>query len=87
MHLFNILTAVGLLSPLVGAINASKPSTADQTAGIKALVKRRLPQHENSFIFSLVNDTASAADSYTVVSTADGKIHVQGTSLSSIVYG
>ncbi|PTB51442.1 glycoside hydrolase family 89 protein [Trichoderma harzianum CBS 226.95] len=89
MHLFNVITAVGLLSPLVGAINASKPtaSTTGQTAGIQALVKRRIPQHENSFIFSLTNDTASAVDNYTVVSTVDGKIHVQGTSLSSIVYG
>ncbi|KAJ4856713.1 alpha-N-acetylglucosaminidase (NAGLU) tim-barrel domain-containing protein [Trichoderma breve] len=74
MHLFNIITTVGTV-PI------------DRTAGIKALVKPRLPQHENSFIFSLANDTTSAVDSYTVVSTADGKIHVQGTSLSSIVYG
>ncbi|KAL6691347.1 glycoside hydrolase family 89 protein [Trichoderma pleuroticola] len=89
MHLFNIITVLGLLSPLVGAITALKltASTTDPTAGIKALVKRRLPQHENSFTFSLANDTASAAESYIVLSTADGKIHVQGTSLSSIVYG
>ncbi|KKP06937.1 hypothetical protein THAR02_01018 [Trichoderma harzianum] len=87
MHLFNIITTVGLLSPLVGAIDDSKPtaSNTDQTAGIKAFVKRRIPQHENSFIFSLTNGTASAIDSYTVVSTAD--VRSMCKERRSVLYG
>ncbi|KAL7931379.1 glycoside hydrolase family 89 protein [Trichoderma chlorosporum] len=89
MHLSDFIAVAGLLlaSTKASTISESTASSADLTAGIKALVKRRLPQHENSFIFSLSTDAESDSESYAVTGGQDGKIHVQGTSLSSIAYG
>lgn len=89
MLLFNIIAVVGLTVTSVGAVTISGSTTSNtgSTAGIEALVKRRLPQHENSFTFSLFANTGSESESYSIMSTRDGKIQVQGTSLSAIVYG
>lgn len=60
------------------------------TAGIEALVQRRLPQHAGSFQFELVNVSTAAPksnDTYAVSSTEDGKILVQGNTLSALLSG
>ncbi|KAL7809425.1 putative alpha-N-acetylglucosaminidase [Trichoderma gracile] len=83
------MAAFGGLMAIAGAttILESMGSTTYSTAGIEALVRRRLPQHEHSFTFSLSANTESESESYTVTTTHDGRIRVQGTSLSSILYG
>jgi alpha-N-acetylglucosaminidase len=60
--------------------------------GIVNLVERRLPGHASSFQFSLASNSAStnqskALDEYTVSSHSNGKILVQGTSLSALSIG
>lgn len=72
---------VGILAP--AALSLS-------TDGIYGLVKRRLPQHADSFEFALVNETkknAAVNDQYVVSSTSDGKILVEGNSLSALSSG
>ncbi|KAH0493356.1 hypothetical protein TgHK011_000030 [Trichoderma gracile] len=83
------IVAFGGLMAIAGAttIPESMGSTTYSTAGIEALARRRLPQHEHSFTFSLSANTESESESYTVTTTHDGRIRVQGTSLSSILYG
>lgn len=70
-------------------------ASAQSTAGISALVKRRMPNHVDSFAFSVVpemvlpssNETRAKNDAYKVSSTTDGKILVEGSSLSAIASG
>jgi len=62
------------------------------TKGILDLVQRRLPKHVNDFEFLvLVNGTANITkavnDNYVVSSTSDGKILVEGNSLSALSSG
>lgn len=76
-----LLLLVGILAP--AALSLS-------TDGIYNLVKRRLPQHADSFEFSLVNETeknANVNDTYVVSGTSDGKILVEGNSLSALSSG
>lgn len=75
--------ATWLLS-FAAAVVASSPSTA----GIEALVQRRLPQHVHSFEFSIANATsAGESDSYTVSTAQSGKVKVEGNSLSALATG
>ncbi|KAI1320229.1 tim-barrel domain-containing protein [Xylariaceae sp. FL0255] len=66
--------------------------TTDLT-GIQNLLKRRLPQHASNFEFAIVNATNATAelervnDDYEVYSTINGKILVQGNSVSGLLYG
>ena len=62
---------------------------AQSTAGIEALVQRRLPNHVDSFSFSLTGTPLSSTstnitdrpnDEYTVSNGADGKFHISGNS-------
>ncbi|KAL6880015.1 glycoside hydrolase family 89 protein [Trichoderma longibrachiatum] len=89
MKILETIAFVGLMtiSTTATTILETAASTTYSTTGIEALVRRRLPQHENSFEFCLSVDTESISESYTVTNTHDGKIRVVGTSLSSILYG
>jgi alpha-N-acetylglucosaminidase len=87
MRYLNIL--VGVLLGATGAV-AQYPSTE----GIYNLVQRRIPQHADSFQFSLVNATLtrfSASgrpnDQYVVSTSGDGKVLVEGNSLSALASG
>jgi alpha-N-acetylglucosaminidase len=62
------------------------------TQGILDLVQRRLPSHVNDFEFQLIangtgNGTKLVNDNYIVSSTSDGKILVEGNSLSALSSG
>lgn len=69
-------------------------SSAQSTTGIEALVRRRMPSHAKSFVFSLedveavpVNITHPRNDQYTVSNGDDGTIAISGTSPIAIVSG
>jgi hypothetical protein len=60
------------------------------TTGVEALVQRRLPQHAGAFQFELVNVSTAKSrgnDTYAVSSTNDGKVLVQGNTLSALLSG
>jgi len=69
--------------------------TAQSTQGILDLVKRRLPNNVDDFEFRLTGNesypisTAIRAfnDEYTVSSTPDGKILVEGNSIIALASG
>lgn len=69
-------------------LSVASTVVAQSTQGIYDLVQRRLPNHAGSFQFSLVNATQSNStfDQYTV-STANGKVFVQGNTLSALSSG
>ncbi len=75
-----------LLGWVLVAVNAFAEASTS-CAGIEALVQRRLPNHAGCFEFSISETSNSTKDSYTVTSTQDGKIHVQGSSTSGVLYG
>ncbi|KAH8693903.1 putative alpha-N-acetylglucosaminidase [Talaromyces proteolyticus] len=80
MRLYSILSCAIAL----GVAAASSPPTA----GIEALVQRRLPQHAGAFEFRIVNATAiGEIDSYTVSTPRNGKVQVEGNSLSALATG
>jgi alpha-N-acetylglucosaminidase len=68
---------------------------AQSTNGILALVSRRLPDHVDDFTFSLQGNvsglassaTKAANDEYTISSTYEGKIAVEGNSLIALASG
>ncbi|KAI9743082.1 MAG: hypothetical protein M1818_003377 [Claussenomyces sp. TS43310] len=77
-------------------VTAVTLTSAQSTAGLLKLVERRLPNHANDFTFSLIEDLAAAVssnspsiknDAYSVSSSEDGKIHIEGTSLSALSKG
>ncbi len=65
------------------------------TQGIIDLVARRMPNHLDAFEFELTNNenlpigssSELVNDDYLVSSTAEGKIHVEGNSLSALASG
>ncbi|KAE8151487.1 tim-barrel domain-containing protein [Aspergillus avenaceus] len=58
------------------------------TQGIQSLVQRRLPDHAHNFEFSLVNVSQHVTnDSYVISSTSEGKILVEGNTLSALSKG
>ncbi|KAL7802663.1 glycoside hydrolase family 89 protein [Trichoderma afarasin] len=73
---------------LLSAIGAAA-SSCDPTAGVESLVKRRLPQHVDSFEFVIEPAQVSGLtnDSYAVSSTKDGKIRIEGTTTSALLSG
>lgn len=60
------------------------------TEGITRLLERRLPNHVDDFEFSLT-DPVRTPDNWTndefTVTSSEGKIHIQGNSLSGITQG
>jgi alpha-N-acetylglucosaminidase len=77
------------LACAAAAISTVAGIAAPSTAGIKALVQRRLPRHAESFEFAIVNATQPGQqnDSYTVSSTSHDKILIQGNTLSALSTG
>jgi hypothetical protein len=70
-------------------LSAASSVVAQSTQGIYNLVQRRLPNHADSFQFSLVNVTQSNStyDRYTVSTAPNGKVLVQGNTLSALSTG
>lgn len=69
-------------------------ATSQPIQGILDLVQRRLPDHVGSFEFRLVGNentsfsvTTKENDQYSVSSTPDGKILVEGNSLIGLASG
>lgn len=64
-------------------------SLAQSTQGVYDLVQRQMPEHANSFQFSLVDSIGNSTgyDQYVVSSTFDGKILVEGTTISALTSG
>lgn len=72
-----------------GALFAAATALDMSTQGIENLARRRLPEYASKFRFSLVNPTQDwgVNDSYNVSSTHDGRLLVQGTTLSALSKG
>jgi alpha-N-acetylglucosaminidase len=70
-------------------VGAFALQTSVSTAGVESLVQRLLPQHASSFRFALVDapNADVTKDTYTVSSTNDGSILVQGNSVSALLSG
>jgi alpha-N-acetylglucosaminidase len=65
-------------------------SLAQSTQGIYSLVQRQMPEHADSFQFSLVDSiggNSTGYDQYIVSSTSDGKVLVEGTTISALTSG
>lgn len=62
---------------------------AQSTQGIEDLVKRRLPNYFDDFDFRFLEgqSASSASDAYKISSAADGKVLVEGNSLSALSSG
>ncbi|KAH8696754.1 putative alpha-N-acetylglucosaminidase [Talaromyces proteolyticus] len=83
----------GLAWGWLGTVSATSQTISTQ--GIYDLVKRRIPQHVDSFEFSLVNATPSVVlsasekpnDQFVVSTSDDGKILVEGNSISALSSG
>lgn len=74
-------------SALIWLIGATVAVSAQLTLGIVDLVKRRLPNHVDDFEFRLLgNQSTTSNDAYSV-SSVDGKILVEGNSLSALSSG
>ncbi|KOS20680.1 Alpha-N-acetylglucosaminidase [Escovopsis weberi] len=85
-----------LLSAVAWAVSvvhvaAAAASRQPSTAGIEALLKRRLPDHADAFELSLVEpcsqDSNKTVESYYVQNGKDGKIVVEGSTISAILSG
>ena len=75
-----------LLVVVLTALSAASALKTSPTAGIQALVKRRIPKHANDFTFNLIE---GESDSF-VVSDTKGKkggVTVQCTTLSACSRG
>jgi alpha-N-acetylglucosaminidase len=94
MQILGLISAALAVATTTTTVAAA---AAPSTAGIEALVQRRLPQHTGDFEFSIVgwNENSSSLaslestsnDTYTVSSGQDGKIKVEGNSLSALASG
>ena len=65
-------------------------ASASTTAGIEALVQRRMPGHVDDFSFSLTsasNTSAAQDDCYTVANGPNNTIAISGSSPSALAYG
>ncbi|KAI1439289.1 glycoside hydrolase family 89 protein [Xylaria sp. CBS 124048] len=85
-----------VFNPVAWALAAVGVVASVSTAGVESLVRRRLPQQANSFQFEIVDDHLGAKnqsgigranDSYTVSTSQDGKILVQGNTVSGLLAG
>ncbi|KAK1239757.1 hypothetical protein MKX07_001211 [Trichoderma sp. CBMAI-0711] len=74
---------------LLSAVGVAASSYQSPTEGVESLVKRRLPQHVDSFEFVLEPPHGSGVvnDSYTVSSTKNGKVRIEGTTTSALLSG
>jgi alpha-N-acetylglucosaminidase len=74
---------------LLSAVGVAASSYQSPTEGVESLVKRRLPQHVDSFEFVLEPPHGSVVvnDSYTVSSTKNGKVRIEGTTTSALLSG
>lgn len=79
-----ILRLFILITCITGLHAASNPAQ-----GLVDLVQRRMPDHVNNFNFVLNNSTTTGLknDSYSVTSSGNGIITVQGNSLSALATG
>jgi alpha-N-acetylglucosaminidase len=85
---FSLLAIWACCCPFAAAVSAS-------TEGLYDLVKRRLPAHCDQFVFELrepstlsdADASKSGQDAYSVSTTHDGLILVQGNSVSSLSAG
>lgn len=74
---------------LLTAVGVAASSHQSPTEGVESLVKRRLPQHVDSFEFVLEPSHGSGLlnDTYTVSSTNNGKVRIEGTTTSALLSG
>jgi alpha-N-acetylglucosaminidase len=85
----------GLFLLAIIACSSGTSAAVPSTQGILDLVKRRLPNHVENFEFAVVENTNSTSsaiaqlqnDIYTVSTPADGKVRVEGSSLSALAMG
>ncbi|KAK5996206.1 Alpha-N-acetylglucosaminidase [Cladobotryum mycophilum] len=87
MRLLNLLTWASAVAHVTAAVIRPLAVHGPSTAGVEALVRRRLPQHADAFEFTLVDGHDDNDESYIVKSSGDGKVHVQGTTLSALLSG
>jgi alpha-N-acetylglucosaminidase len=83
-----LLRASLIVAAVVGVVADAAANVS--TAGVEALIQRRLPQHVHSFQFDLVNVSTAAVkenDTYVVSSSNHGKILVQGNTPSALLSG
>ena len=84
-----------LLRLLISWLGVVVFASAQSTRGIIDLVQRRLPNHVDDFTFRILEDsmepintaTNVSNDVYSVSSTPDGKILVEGNSLIALASG
>lgn len=84
MRLFSVFFVV-----LLGVLARARQDQS--TDGITRFLERRLPNHVDDFTFSLTdpirNSDKWVNDEYKVSTGSDGKIHIEGNSLSGILQG
>lgn len=87
MQILNLVS--GLLAITSTAVAAPTARCSElSTTGIESLLQRRLPQHAEKFEFSIVNATSLGEnDVYAVSNGENGKIKVEGSSLSALATG
>jgi hypothetical protein len=89
MRFFRLILSAAAAS----AASLAARSSSSAAAAVEALVQRRLPQQSGSFVFSLAggNNTVGqghrVSDTYTVSSTDEGKIYVEGNSVGGLLSG
>ncbi|KAK5175005.1 uncharacterized protein LTR77_000141 [Saxophila tyrrhenica] len=85
-----------LLRALFALAASTSLCSAQSTAGIEALVRRRLPQHENSFKFAITSSSTSTAafnitdrpnDEYEVCNGGNGTIQISANTPIALAYG
>lgn len=89
MQILNLISGLlAIASTAVAAPATSCTPSQPSTTGIQALLQRRLPQHAEKFEFSIVNATSLGEnDVYAVSNAQNGKIKVEGSSLSALATG
>lgn len=69
----------------------ARSAQAQSTEGITRFLERRLPNHVDDFTFSLTDPARKSEhwvnDEYIVSTSSDGKVHIEGNSLSGILQG
>lgn len=86
--LYFICGLLAIASTALAAPAARCTPAKGSTTGIESLLQRRLPQHAENFEFSIVNATSLGEnDVYSVSNGENGKIKVEGSSLSALATG
>ncbi|KAI0913825.1 glycoside hydrolase family 89 protein [Ustulina deusta] len=92
MRVFDLFAAVAVAAGVVAL------RTTTSTSGVESLVRRRLPQHAESFQFEIVEtlgvdgtqteiQSELVNDSYVVSSASNGKVIVQGNTVGALLAG